>query len=82
MSCVIGLVALAAGYLVFSQASKEKEGLRLLGQVIGIVVMIGALMSGFCAIRHKMAGSGCPFSKPSMCHFSPKMAENEMHEHE
>ena len=83
MSCAVALVALGVGYLVFLQASKEKEGLRLLGQVIGIVVMIGAVASGFCAARHKMMRSDCPIaSKGAMCSFGPKMAEHEMHERE
>ena len=83
MSCAVGLVALGVGYMVFLQASKEKEGLKLLGQIIGIVVMIGALGSGYYAAKCKMAGSGCPIaSKGAMCSFSPKMAEHEMREHE
>ena len=68
MSCAVGLIALALGYGVFLQASKEKEGLRLLGQVIGIAVMIGAVLSGFCAAKYKMMGPGCPMSsKAPMC---------------
>ena len=81
-SCAVGLVALGVGYLVFLQASKEKEGLRLLGQVIGIVVMIGAVLSGICAAKCKMMGSGYSGSSGApMCHMSAKMSQHEVGEY-
>ena len=36
MSIALSLIALVLGYKVFLDASKEKEGLKLLGQSIGI----------------------------------------------
>ncbi|MBI4352744.1 MAG: hypothetical protein HY593_02340 [Candidatus Omnitrophica bacterium] len=61
---VLGLIALALGYFVFVAGSKEKEGLKLLGQVIGIMVMIGALLAVSCSMvkcakyGYSMAGKG------------------------
>ena len=71
MSCAVSLIALGIGYLVFVQAAKEKEGMKLLGQIIGIVVMIGALASGFYAAKCKHGGYG----KAPMCPFSTKAAD-------
>ena len=48
MSVSISLVALALGYKIFADAHKEKEGIKLLGQIIGVVVMIAALLSVAC----------------------------------
>ena len=48
MSCAMGLIALGVGYLVLLSANKEKEGIRLLGQAIGILIMIGAVASSIC----------------------------------
>ena len=68
MSCGVGLIALGVGYLVFSNAMKEKEGLKLLGQVIGILIMIGAIVSSLCIAKCKMMGGACPMSgKAMMC---------------
>lgn len=48
MTFVNALLALAAGYLVYLLASKEKKALKSLGQVIGAVVMIAAFASMLC----------------------------------
>ena len=83
MSCAVGLIALAVGYLVFLQGSKEKEGLKLLGQVIGIVVMIAAVLAVACgASQCKYLRSHCGggHEKGGMCPVSGKMTEHEMHE--
>jgi len=58
MSISIALIALALGYKVFIDASKEKEGLRLLGQAIGVLVLIGSLLM-FIAGLVKCAKYGC-----------------------
>ena len=63
MSCAMGLVALGVGYLVYLNANKEKEGLKLLGQVIGILIMIGAVMSSICGASKCMRGGHCSMSK-------------------
>ena len=74
MSCAVGLIALGVGYLVYLQAVKEKEGLKLLGQVIGIFVMIAAVLSMFCMAKQMKdrcdgGGKNCPMmaSKAPMC---------------
>ena len=73
MSIGVSLIALALGYKVFVDASRGKEGVRLLGQVIGIFVMLVALLATICGIRSQMAscmeGSGCPM-KARMCQLS------------
>ncbi len=81
MSCAMGLIALGVGYLVFLSASREKEGLKLLGQVIGITVMIAAVLSIVCASAkcmkkgdYSMGKGSCPMvSKAApMCPLSAK----------
>ena len=70
MHCAMGLIALGVGYLVLLQANKEKEGLKLLGQVIAVLIMIGALVSGICAAKCKFLGEKAP-----MCPMSAKMMD-------
>ena len=73
MSCAMSLIALGAGYLVLLNANKEKEGLKLLGQALGILIMIAAVMSSLCMASRCMKGHGCPMSsKAPMCAFSAK----------
>ena len=63
MYAVLGLIALALGYKVFVDAGKEKEGVKLLGQVIGIFVMIAAVLSILCGTMKCMTKYGkydCP----------------------
>ena len=74
MHGAMALIALGVGYLVFLHASKEKEGVKLLGQVIGIFVMIAAVLSLFCSAAKYMNRGGCPLSgKAPMCPFGSKM---------
>ena len=76
MSCAMGLIALGVGYLVLLNANKEKEGLKLLGQALGILIMIAALLSSLCAASKCMKGRGCQMSsKASVCPFSAKAAD-------
>ena len=79
MMSALGLIALALGYKAFIDACKEKEGVKLLGQVIGIVVMIAAVLTMFCGAMKCMSKYGgygmsrgygpmaakgaCPFTK-------------------
>lgn len=58
MKIAIALIALALGYKVFTEAAKEKEGLKLLGQVIGVFVMILSLLLTLCGIVMMM---NCPY---------------------
>ncbi|MCG3176712.1 MAG: hypothetical protein MOGMAGMI_01672 [Candidatus Omnitrophica bacterium] len=58
MAGAIALIALGVGYLVFVTASKEKEGVKLLGQVIGIFVMIASLLCLICSSMKCVGKSG------------------------
>lgn len=69
MSISLCLIALALGYLVVLQASKEKEGLKVLGQAVGSIVMIVAFFGSLCcasqALGYKTSwggwsGMSCP----------------------
>ena len=74
MGCAMALIALGVGYLVLLQANKEKEGLKFLGQALGILIMIAAVMSALCAAKCSSKGDGCPKSgKAPMCPVSAKM---------
>ena len=72
MHAAVSLVALALGYKVFADAHKEKEGLKLLGQIVGIVVMIAAVLSMICGAMKCMNGSQCPLTAKSGCPHSAK----------
>lgn len=71
MFIAVSLIALALGYQVYASALKEKEGLKLLGQIVGIFVMVAALFSAVCAIRCSiescMIGSRCALMS-KVCH--------------
>ena len=81
----MALVALGVGYLTFAAASKEKEGLKLLGQAIGIFVMIAAFLlvlcsAAKCAGKYSYGkGSGnCQLSqKAPLCPMGSKMEHSE-----
>ena len=84
MHAAVALVALALGYKVFADAHKEKEGLRLLGQIVGLVVMLAAVASMFCGMAsclsggsqcHMMAKSGCPHAAKTVCPMGGASAE-------
>lgn len=85
MSVALCLIALALGYKVFVDASKEKEGFRILGQVIGILVMVGALLCAVCATMKCAYKSGystmskysCPMTAKSNCPTSSQSASSQ-----
>ena len=54
MKIAIALIALTLGYKVFTEASKEKDGLKLLGQTIGVFVMVLSLLLTLCGISMMM----------------------------
>ena len=75
MMVSLGLIALGTGYIVYVNASREKEGLKLLGQVIGIVVMVAALGSVICgaarcAYKNSGSTSQCPIMAKMNCPMS------------
>jgi len=73
MKIALLLIALGFGYKVFADACKENGGIKKLGQVIGILVMVGSLLCMICfAWFYAKACSGgygwngkgfCPFSQ-------------------
>ena len=67
MSVALCLIALALGYKVFVDASKEKEGVRILGQAIGILVMVGALLVSVCAATKCVYKSGYSMMSKYSC---------------
>ena len=76
MSCALALVALGVGYMVLLHANKEKEGLKILGQVIAILIMIGAAASSLCAAKCKMDGDyRGKGSKAPMCPITGKVLQ-------
>ena len=68
-----GLIALGVGYLVYVTASKEKEGVKLLGQAIGIFVMIASVLSVVCSSMYGAHKDRCSMSGRSEC---PLMAKS------
>ena len=67
MHTAIALVALALGYKVFADAHKEKDGLKLLGQVIGIVVMLAAVLCMLCGAAKCVYKSQCSMMSKNGC---------------
>lgn len=77
MSGAVSLVALGVGYLVYITACKEKEGVKILGQVIGIFVMIAAILCLICSSMKCMdKGYGCHKGGYGKSHCSMKMAQD------
>ena len=67
MFTTVSLIALALGYKVFVDAGKEKEGLKILGQVIGLFVMVAAMLSFVCGVAKCMSQAGCPLTSKYNC---------------
>ena len=59
MHTAVALVALALGYKVFVDAHKEKDGLKLLGQIVGVAVMVAAVLCVFCGAVMCLHKSSC-----------------------
>lgn len=70
------LIAMAMGYKVYADASKEKGNLRSLGQWVGAIVMATSLvMSALTIYVHSAywtGGKWCPFGKGE-CPFKNRM---------
>ena len=92
MGIAICLIALALGYKVFTDACKEKEGLKILGQIIGIFVMIASVLCAACPHTwnyghssscygrsdcYGMRGSDCPMMKKSTCPITGKVIPSD-----
>jgi len=67
MFTTVSLIALALGYKVFVDAGREKEGLKILGQVIGLFVMVAAVLSFVCGAAKCMSQAGCPLMSKYSC---------------
>lgn len=67
MCVAISLIALALGYKAFAAAHKEKEGLKLLGKTVGLVVMITAAYSIAFGVTKCMNRSQCDMMSKSNC---------------
>jgi hypothetical protein len=74
MSSGLNLVALGVGYIVYTTAAKEKEGVKFLGQGIGILIMIASVLCILCSsmaycLKSKACGpgAGCPLMEKKQC---------------
>ena len=60
------LIAMGFGYKVYAEASKEKGGLRSIGQWVGAIMMGLALAASAMMVYCYTGGKcpmGCPFAK-------------------
>ena len=66
MHAAVALVALALGYKVFADAHREKDGLKLLGQIVGVAVMVAAVLCLLCGVAKCISRLDCPKTKCMM----------------
>lgn len=60
LSISVLLIALAMGYKVFAEASKEKQGpVRLVGLIVGVVILASSAL-GLACYAMKCGKGGCP----------------------
>ena len=62
MSCSLNLIVLGIGYIVLLKANRETKGLRLLGLLVGVLMMVGAVGSAICAAKCAGGAPMCPVS--------------------
>ena len=84
MFIALNLIALALGYKVFVEATREKKDLKTLGRAVGIFIMIIAftmttfsvvkLSKAWCASKSK---SGCPFRSFKFCPYASGSAKSD-----
>ncbi|MBI3315956.1 MAG: hypothetical protein HYZ87_03160 [Candidatus Omnitrophica bacterium] len=75
MFAAVALIALALGYKVFTDAYREKDGLKILGQIVGVFVMVAALFGFICGISRcatkgqyaKMGKANCAMMAKANC---------------
>jgi len=84
MSVALSLIALAVGYKVFVDASKEKKDVKIFGRAVGIFIIVVAFLLSLCGAIKYAYKSGCPMiSKYSCpiakmnCPLSPQAANNQ-----
>jgi hypothetical protein len=70
------LISLAIGYYVLITADKEKKQTKLLGQVIGWVIIVASSLGIWCyaqqCVQAIQGGAACPFSSKMMAPSSGK----------
>ena len=67
MSIALNLIAVALGYKMLTDALKEKAAVRLLGLVLGALVLVVAVASSACSLMKCMSMNGCSLMGKSMC---------------
>lgn len=68
MSVSLCLMALGLGYVVLVVASKEKEGLKILGQTVGVIILLVSLLSAICCLTGAWsAKSGVMYGAKADC---------------
>ena len=66
MHAGVSLIALALGYKVLLEANKEKKSVKMLGQLVAVLVMLGAALSLVCgAMKCSYMKGQCPFTGKS-----------------
>ena len=64
------LIALAVGYYVLIIADKEKKQTKLLGQIIGWIIIVASLLGIWCYVQQCIqeggVGAACPFTGKMM----------------
>lgn len=64
------LLSAAAGYWVYTQAEKEKNRVRKLGQLLGLAIIAISVVGAGCKIYYRITGKAagkffCPFTGKS-----------------
>lgn len=54
----VSLITAAVGYWVLTLAAKEKEQLRKIGNVVGLLIIVVSLLGAACKIYSRI--NGCP----------------------
>ena len=66
------LIAAAAGYWVLTQAAHQKEQVRKLGELLGLIIIVVSLIGTGCKIYGLIKGGYCPWGPK--CPYAGKVA--------
>ena len=72
MYIALNLIALAVGYFVFLEATKEKKDTKTVGRLIGVFIMTAALGTILIAFAESSA-SNCLKKGGAKCRFVSKL---------
>ncbi len=72
MGCLMALTVLGVGYIVLVQANTEKGRLKFLGQLVAVLIMLGAMVSSFYYTSMKCDKRGWYGQGKGMCSMSSK----------